>query len=469
MRNVALKEKLTPKQKEVVDYQGNELLVKGIAGSGKTTVLLRRARKLIESEKHTKIAIFTYNKTLAKYVREVAKMLKTDRVKVYTFHQWAYGQLKQLNVWKYTASEKQKEGLFKDVLKQLAYKRDHRFYKSDEYLMFLMDEISWIKGKRIKNKEEYEEVDRSGRGSKVRVTKADRKEIYKLYEAYQIALEKAEKIDFDDYGVILFENRNSLKKINHILIDEAQDLQQVQLEVLKTVAQESIVIAADKGQKIYKTSFSWKDIGINVKGGRTKILKNSFRSTKQIIQLAKSLQEHDSICKNKDDEFIEAEIPDTDGVEPVHYNCKNEQVYMKTVITTVKELIAEDPSSTIALLGRTWKTVFDMDRELKRHGIFGELIKRNEGNALTPGVKLTTFHSVKGLEFDNVIILAVNDGEIPLPESGDGNEEEYMDKERRLMYVSMTRAKFMLFLTSYSSPSHFFKEMSQHYYRKEDC
>lgn len=36
---------LTPKQQEVLDYRGDHLLIKGIAGGGKTTVLLRKAKK----------------------------------------------------------------------------------------------------------------------------------------------------------------------------------------------------------------------------------------------------------------------------------------------------------------------------------------------------------------------------------------------------------------------------------------
>ena len=65
-------------------------------------------------------------------------------------------------------------------------------------------------------------------------------------------------------------------KFDHIFIDEAQDLQQVQLQVLRAAARKSFIVAADKGQKIYKTSFTWKEIGLNILGGRTKILKDSF-------------------------------------------------------------------------------------------------------------------------------------------------------------------------------------------------
>lgn len=56
-------------------------------------------------------------------------------------------------------------------------------------------------------------------------------------------------------------------------------------------------------------------------------------------------------------------------------------------------------------------------------------------------VQIMTLHSAKGLEFDNVWIVGVEEGNIP---HSDSSEEE----ERRLLYVGMTRAKKRLFLSS---------------------
>ena len=83
-------------------------------------------------------------------------------------------------------------------------------------------------------------------------------------------------------------------------------------------------------------------------------------------------------------------------------------------------------------------------------------------------VSLMTIHVAKGLEFDNVFLLSLNEGSFPsfraVNESGRDGEEE----ERRLAYVAMTRAKKRLFLScnsgysyvtdSNASPSRFFKE-----------
>ena len=69
-----------------------------------------------------------------------------------------------------------------------------------------------------------------------------------------------------------------------------------------------------------------------------------------------------------------------------------------------------------------------------------------------PGIKLTTFHSSKGLEFKVVFVVGVTDTLFVPKDDWDlkGDElEKYHDQERRLLYVAMTRARDLLYI-SYS-------------------
>lgn len=75
MSLAAIEHRLTDKQEEIVNYDGDELLVKGIAGSGKTTVLLKKARKVIEKNPSIRIGLFTYNKTLSQYSKKLLNRL----------------------------------------------------------------------------------------------------------------------------------------------------------------------------------------------------------------------------------------------------------------------------------------------------------------------------------------------------------------------------------------------------------
>lgn len=83
-------------------------------------------------------------------------------------------------------------------------------------------------------------------------------------------------------------------------------------------------------------------------------------------------------------------------------------------------------------------------------------------------VSLMTIHVAKGLEFDNVFIIGMNQGAFPSSRATDERGDDAMEEERRLCYVAMTRAKKNLFMTcnsgysyvtdSHAIPSQFFKE-----------
>ncbi|QIZ08504.1 ATP-dependent helicase [Priestia megaterium] len=467
MTLAAIDHKLTAKQEEIVNYDGDELLVKGIAGSGKTTVLLKKARKMIQKNPSIRIGLFTYNRTLSEYAKKIAEQIGPQNLFVYTFHGWAYGTLRDVTKQSrlmVTSSRDQRDFL-KNAVETVRKESKHRFVTEEKFKEFLGDEISWIKGKGIKNLSDYQNVSRSGRGSSVRVIKTDRKIIYRIFEEYEREKRNSRKMDYDDFALTLLENKVKIKetfKFDQVMIDEGQDLQQVQLMLLRFIAKEGFVVAADKGQKIYKTSFSWRDIGINILGGRTKILQNSFRSTKQIIQMAHSLQMHDSIIK--DEEYVAPILPDFTGPVPDVFQCDTKEKQDTAIVSTIQKWLKENPDKTIGILSREWKSINRLYYAFQAQRIPHEFIKKDQGNAHTAGVKLTTFHSAKGLEFDYVMILDIND------DIGDEElqDEEYMEVERRLLYVSITRAKTYLQLYYFEQPSSFLKEIDSKFYQKHE-
>jgi DNA helicase IV len=165
MTLAAIEHQLTDKQEEVVNYEGDELLVKGIAGSGKTTVLLRKARKMIEKNPSIRIGLFTFNKTLSQYAKKIADEIGTNNLFVYTFHGWAFGALREVTQKSrimVTSTRDQKDFL-KNAVEMVRKDSKHRFVTEDKFREFLSDEISWIKGKWIKNLNDYQAVSRNGK------------------------------------------------------------------------------------------------------------------------------------------------------------------------------------------------------------------------------------------------------------------------------------------------------------------
>lgn len=465
MTLAAIEHPLTDKQKEVVNYDGDELLIKGIAGSGKTTVLLNKAKKMIKKDPSIRIGLFTYNKTLSQYAKIIAEQIGPRNLFVYTFHGWAAGALRDVTKKRklFVTNTKDQKDFLKNAVEIVRQDSTHRFVTEEKFREFLAEEISWVKGKGIKNLTEYQDVSRTGRGSSVRVTKPDRKIMYRIFEEYERVKRNSGKIDYDDFALTLLENKEKIRdtyKFDQVMIDEGQDLQQVQLMLLRFIAKKGFAVAADKGQKIYKTSFTWKEIGINILGGRTKILQNSFRSTKQIIQMAYSLQLNDSIIK--DEEYVMPILPEYTGPVPDVYQCSTREKQDTAIVSTIKMLLQKNPDKTIGVLSREWKSVNRFYYALQAESIPHEYIKKDQGNAHTAGVKLTTFHSAKGLEFDYVIILDLVD------DTGDQElqDEEYKEIERRLLYVSITRAKTYLQLYYYDQPSSLLKEIDSQFYNK---
>ncbi|MFC4799438.1 UvrD-helicase domain-containing protein [Neobacillus sp. GCM10023253] len=455
---------LTKEQQDIVDSKGSEILIRGIAGSGKTLVLLKKAKDTAMKYPNEKVAIFTFAGALSNATKLLIEKYELSNLEVRTFHSWAMSSyFKVMRKKFYLTKDNQQDSFLKDAIQSLST-LSHRFVSNQDYFEFLKDEIQWIKGKGIITLNEYLEVNRRGRGTNIRVTISDREVIYKIFERYN--KEKDYLLDFDDLALILMQHRNKFPdfiKYDHVFIDEAQDLQQVQLQVLKHIARKSFIVAADKGQKIYKTSFTWKEIGLNVTGNRTKILKDSYRSTKQIIQLAASLQQNDSVIY--DDEYVIPNLPKKEGPTPFLVKCKNAETQDKEIIKSVKKILEKTPKCTIGILYREGKSMNSAKKRIQRALVYAGLkpedIKEG-GNPHTPGVKLCTFHSAKGLEFDFVFIIdLIEPTKIPDEEK----EENFWEIERRLLYVSITRARAHVQLFTYGDSLRLLKELDSNYYK----
>lgn len=120
-----------------------------------------------------------------------------------------------------------------------------------------------------------------------------------------------------------------------------------------------------------------------------------------------------------------------------------------------------DSISEICLTARTHDLLKQYEAGLNDKGVATYVIRGDEAeNRKKPGVRLATMHRVKGLEFNRVIIAGLNDGVMPLKGSWTQTsdaviEKEIETRERALLYVSATRAKKEVVVTSFGKPSPF--------------
>ncbi|MED5018469.1 3'-5' exonuclease [Paenibacillus chibensis] len=456
-------------QKEIINYSGDQLLIRGIAGSGKTLILLEKARDIATKHPDETVAVFSYGSALTASAIKQLETYNLPNLTVTTFHSWAMKN--------YYKTFKKKAYLEKFSRQKLLVaieeiKQDyvnHRFVNNKDLITFIEEEIGWIKGSDLCEFNKYDKAPRKGRGGKVRLSTEDRKVIYKIYEAYQKQLDY--RIDYHDFGLHMSRKLGKIQdasKFDHVFIDEAQDFTKVNLQVLCYIPRKSCVVGADKGQKIFTTSFTWESVGLNIKGGRTKVLRNSYRSTKEIMELAYSIQEKDEI--SKDEEFTRPDLPTKTGPKPKVFYTKGIEGQKIALLEMIELIQKEDPGATIGILSRNKKhmkrVVTLLDDAKKKYQFITSPFKNDDPNRIgthhDPGIKLTTFHTAKGLEFKYVLITDLVD---PPTEERLGEDFDW-DIERRLLYVAMSRAMKVLNLFTYGDRHLLVDELGKDYYEK---
>lgn len=466
---------LTKQQVKCIDYEGGDLLVKGVAGSGKSFVILSRAKKAYDKYPDAKIAIFTFQNTLVDYTKSLLQLqLKENSIDVFTIDSYCRNlYLEMSGLPQYTKISKISNELIEKVLAihQNMTLLNHRLYRTA--INFWIDEFNWIRGKCIETKEEYLSAERSGRGSQIRVTRMDRGLIWGVY---LILLQEMQKDRIRDwYDIYIYLNKHIDKipenrKIDYVFVDEAQDMTLGKMKILKALTRKTITIAADIAQKIHKTSFTWKEVGIDISGSGSKSLSKSFRSTRQIVLLAEDLMLKNRHMALQSEEYTEAVLPDVNGLIPQLCICKTvykQNGYIKSLVTNI-----DLNSKRVAIIVYTNKELDTIKRSLYSMRIPYQYIdpQKSDWNILEPGVKIVKAFSSKGLEFDYVIIPYLTDQIYPLDVNQVDNSalDEYLCQQRSVLYVAMTRARIgLVMLTIQGQESRFIQDFNPEHYKIE--
>ncbi|KYH34338.1 LexA repressor [Clostridium tepidiprofundi DSM 19306] len=483
------------------------VLIKGVAGSGKTTVAVHRILFLQDNyciEEDDNILFITYNKTLVNYISHIYANIKKDadeygnflsqnnvKPEICTIDSIMYHYFKRFKEnSKYKYNITWDNSLKNSILKQSIVELQKKY--SDVKLLdivntkFLSDEIDWIKSCNYMEFDEYQSVDRIGRMSnnksegpqKLMKNSRTREAIFELMLLYDKKLKEKGYIDFKSMALLaLHEGKKGIeKKYTHIIVDECQDLTRVQLEFIsllnKEKAYSSILFAADTAQSIYTHAWltkgrSFSSIGFDMKGKSNTLAKN-YRTTTQIAEAAYSLLEGDENII-EDSNFVKPSLIDRQGVYPVCKVFNNESDEARFVVKTVKsELIKKFKYKDIVIIAKNRNQLTYIKSYFDKAGVPADIITRNETKFDVDSVKLLTIHSMKGLESKVVMIIGINQGVIPYftyKSSEDAEMQETM--ERKLLYVGMTRANELLYMTSSGAPSKFIGEINPSYLKMD--
>ena len=416
------------------------VLIKGGAGSGKTLVAVKRAEylttKYSDMFQRANVAIFAYNKEL---VHEIENLVSDKSVKVFNIDAWVYYFLRNNGV-KLSMLKDSELKLLRSQAKQQAFAKIPTRAIANKSDDFYEAEIRWIKGRRITSLVQYKSTKRTGRGTEDRVTADDREYLWAMHEGYNRLLQQREIRDWEDRvidALAIVERPGYRPPYTHIVIDEAQDFSFAKIALVRHLVSpqtESITIVADSAQQIYQSGFSWADIGIKVVGRSVEFKKN-YRNTKQISEAAYSLIAHE-----KDDaDFTRMETAVQNGAKPL--------IVEGDVAWDGKVLLDElrsFPKTEDAVLAVPTRKMFPvMEAFLQKAGI--KVTKSASETKTSGSVRLSTFHSLKGLQFMHVFLWGVSDVYFPTTSV----DPEEVSKARKLLYVAMTRAmqKLTIFTT----------------------
>lgn len=470
---------LTKEQESCLNYSGNRtLMVKGLAGAGKSLVLQGLAKKLLagySADKHNKVAIFTFSNTLnfttkeflqingehgdyitvttlSSYITHVYQAIGGPRLRIYTDP--LYSKLRKEAVQAALEEHKKAFGV-------------HRFHNID--LQFWLDEFDWMKDMNVsvEDREYYLQLPRKGRGEKVRMTAQEREAAFQIFLNYDKAMKGKGLGDWVDHALYIIRHADEVGdklKFDHILIDEAQDLSLTYMKAAMALFRKDMVVAMDMNQRIFDKQWTPKQLGIET---TTKKLTKSMRTTKQIDNLAESVRKKNEEILGEDDKMLRA-IPELEGPLPKLTHVEDSTAEKKYVIELIRSYLKQKSNISIGIIAARNLQIKTYAAWMTDANIPHEIIQKDSTFSMaTSGVKLVNVYNAKGLEFTRVIIPQFIEGNFPYRYHSDDEEEMrlFMAKCRNLVYVGMTRAKYSLDIVySGSTGSRFIGEMDKNYY-----
>jgi superfamily I DNA/RNA helicase len=250
------------------------------------------------------------------------------------------------------------------------------------------------------------------------------------------------------------------------VVDEAQDISMAELRCLGALGggrPNALFFAGDTGQRIFLQPFSWKSLGVDVRG-RSTSLKVNYRTSHQIRQSA--------------DRLLATEVTDGDGVvedrrgtvsvfngpapEIVHLQDESAEESFVAEWLNARRQEGVRPEEMAIFV----RSAVQLDRgEAAAKAANLHFNRLAEEMSASPGViPVCTMHLAKGLEFRVVAVMAYEEDVLPDSErieaAGDTSElEDVYNSERQVLYVACTRARDRLLISSAGTPSEFLEDM----------
>jgi superfamily I DNA/RNA helicase/mRNA-degrading endonuclease RelE of RelBE toxin-antitoxin system len=444
--------RLNPEQEKLVAWGAKSrhpTLLRGGPGTGKSTVALHRTRAMLEALRgkgvaSPKILFTTYTRALTRVSEQLLKHLlgaDASLVEVRT----ADATIRELAPGEFTTpSDKDTEAALTAAVEKAALRGNTLFVAAQREALkklgpaFLLEEIQKvIEARGLASLEAYEAAPRPGR--RTPLNKTQRQAVWRAYEAYGAELVRRRKVTWEQLRARALSRVRSgevAPRYDGLIIDEAQDLPPTTLAALVGLAKSrgGIFLAADANQSIYGSSFRWKDVHQDLTfQGSTAILRANHRSTREIGEAADAYLAAGAEGSTLDDErpapryVHEGPLPAVRAVTTLDDEVKLLARFFRGAARDLRQGLG-----ACAALVPTNQAALQIADDLRALGLAAEKVDPKDLDLTSPGVKVMTHRSAKGLEFP-IVALA---GFIGAPEP----HEEALGEARRAVFVAMTRA-----------------------------
>jgi superfamily I DNA/RNA helicase len=314
--------------------------------------------------------------------------------------------------------------------------------------------------------EDYRDVRRLGR--KTGLPEEQRAILWSIFERVRERLQREQHLTefgmFTRLSEILAERAG--RPYDFVVVDEAQDMGVAHLRFFARLAEDrrnALFFAGDLGQRIFQQPFSWRALGVDIRG-RSKTLRVNYRTSHQIRQAADRLLDPEQTDADGVVESRAGTISVFNGAPPTIDALDDEAGEIQAVADWIRDL-ADDGlvPGELGVFVRSEAEIERATRAVETAGLSAVVLDER----VRPGraaVSVSTMHLAKGLEFRAVVVMACDDEVIPsqaridaIADSAD--LEDVYTTERHLLYVACTRARDHLLLTGVAPGSEFLSDL----------
>lgn len=457
---------LHPEQRELVGKEfSGPARISGSAGTGKTVVALHRATYLARKEPDARVLLTTFSDALANALREKLRRLISNEPRL--GERLEVHSMDTIGRRLYESNFGEAELAPREVVRQLLEEsardiEDHRF--SLQFLLTEWEQV--VDAWQLSTWDEYRDVRRLGR--KTRLPEQQRRTLWAIFEGLRSRLKDKGLITTADMFSRLATHlaESGRPPFDFAVVDEAQDISVAQLRFLAALGgnrPDSLFFAGDLGQRIFQQPFSWKALGVDIRG-RSRTLRINYRTSHQIRQQA--------------DQLLDPQLADVDGVTEERsgtvsvFNGPEPTIRVldspEDEIQSVGEWLAglREAGVMPQEIGIFVRSATELDRARGAVQATGLPFKVLDESFESAGgrVSICTMHLAKGLEFRAIAVMACDDEVIPSQErietvADESDLEEVYDTERHLLYVACTRARDHLLVTSGDTASEFLDDL----------